>query len=202
MQFFKFAVVAALASLVWSAAGLASQTAQAPPGKAVPKTASQKTAAPAARPAPAAKPPVSASKNAAHPAWHPATSAKPAQTASRPPATSHTAATRTAYARQTRKPVAPRTTWRNRQMAPTTDRYKEIQEALVARGYMRAEDAQGAWGDASTDALKRFQTDQNLESSGKINSLSLIALGLGPRHDSAPAPPKPPAPVPEVPGRQ
>jgi hypothetical protein len=35
------------------------------------------------------------------------------------------------------------------------------------------------------DAMKRFQAAQNLDASGKINSLSLIALGLGPKHDSA-----------------
>jgi hypothetical protein len=39
------------------------------------------------------------------------------------------------------------------------------------------------------DALKRFQDEQKLESSGKLNSLSLIALGLGPKHDNLPARP-------------
>jgi len=99
--------------------------------------------------------------------------------------TSGTGATRAA-----KKPV-PRTTWRNRQSVPSPERYKEIQEALVSKGYMKPEEAGGAWGQSSADALKRFQTDQNLESSGKINSLSLIALGLGPKHDTTP-PPKPP----------
>ena len=47
------------------------------------------------------------------------------------------------------------------------------------------------------DALKKFQAGQNLDSTGKINSLSLIALGLGPRRETAA--PKPPAdgPAPE-----
>jgi murein L,D-transpeptidase YcbB/YkuD len=79
---------------------------------------------------------------------------------------------------------APRTTWRNRQASPTTDRYREIQQALIARGFLAPEAASGAWDQASVDALKRFQTAQNLESNGKINSLSLIALGLGPKYDS------------------
>jgi len=77
-----------------------------------------------------------------------------------------------------------RTSWRNRQAAPTSDRYREIQQALAARGYLSMEDANGAWGSASMDALKKFQADQALETTGKIDSLSLIALGLGPRHDS------------------
>ena len=85
-------------------------------------------------------------------------------------------------------------TWRNRQMSPTADRYREIQSALVARGYLAPEEATGVWNQASIDALKRFQAEQNIDSSGKINSLSLIALGLGPKRDPAPVvPPKPPA---------
>ncbi len=81
---------------------------------------------------------------------------------------------------------APATTWRNRQLAPSPERYKEIQDALVAKGYLRPEDEGAGWNQASMDALKRFQVEQNIEASGKINSLSLIALGLGPRHDTDP----------------
>ena len=60
----------------------------------------------------------------------------------------------------------------------------EIQNALVAKGCLPAGAATGAWDQASADALKKFQSEQNIDSNGKINSLSLIALGLGPRHDS------------------
>jgi hypothetical protein len=81
-----------------------------------------------------------------------------------------------------RRPVQ-QTTWRTRQNLPTPERYKEIQSALAAKGYMNPEDAQGVWGQSSMEALKRFQADQKLDPTGKINSLSLIALGLGPRHD-------------------
>jgi hypothetical protein len=81
----------------------------------------------------------------------------------------------------------PAVTWRNRQMTPSPERYKEIQDALVAKGYLRPEDAGTGWNQASMDALKRFQGGQNIEASGKINSLSLIALGLGPKHDTSPA---------------
>ncbi len=77
-----------------------------------------------------------------------------------------------------------RTSWRNRQSAPTSDRYREIQQALAARGYLSSEEANGAWGSSSTDALKKFQAEQALESTGRIDSLSLIALGLGPKRDS------------------
>jgi len=88
----------------------------------------------------------------------------------------------------------PAVTWRNRQLAPTADRYKEIQSALASKGYLNSEDATGAWNQNSIDAMKRFQQDQNLDPSGKINSLSLIALGLGPKRDAVAA--APPAPQP------
>src|ERR1700686_1305385 len=89
-----------------------------------------------------------------------------------------------------KKAPVKRTTWRNRQLAPTPERYKEIQGALAAKGYLKPEDANGSWNQASVDALTKFQSEQNLGSTGKINSLSLIALGLGPRHDIARAPVK------------
>jgi hypothetical protein len=74
----------------------------------------------------------------------------------------------------------------SRQSNPTPDRYKQIQQALAQKGYLPTEQANGQWTDASADALKKFQTDQNLDPTGKINSLSLIALGLGPKHQAPP----------------
>jgi peptidoglycan hydrolase-like protein with peptidoglycan-binding domain len=62
---------------------------------------------------------------------------------------------------------------------PAPERYKEIQQALVDKGYFSGS-PDGVWGATSTDALKRFQHDQNLNEDGKLDSLSIIALGLGP----------------------
>jgi peptidoglycan hydrolase-like protein with peptidoglycan-binding domain len=87
---------------------------------------------------------------------------------------------------------APQSARRSTQQAPTSERYKEIQQALASKGYLHGEPS-GKWDADSADALKRFQTDQNLAPDGKINSLSLIALGLGPKrltaqsHTPAPA---------------
>jgi hypothetical protein len=78
---------------------------------------------------------------------------------------------------------APVTTWRNRQLSPTPERYKEIQDALAAKGFLSPEEANGQWGQSSVDALKKFQSAQSIAGNGKINSLSLIALGLGPKRD-------------------
>jgi peptidoglycan hydrolase-like protein with peptidoglycan-binding domain len=78
--------------------------------------------------------------------------------------------------------------WRSRQLAPTPERYRDIQGALALKGYLKAAPT-GVWDAESADALKRFQHDQSLEPSGKVNSLSLIALGLGAKHGSAVVPP-------------
>jgi hypothetical protein len=113
----------------------------------------------------------------------PSRAAAPA-TAKKAPSKAGTRSSTTA--RKTTRRAAPATTWRNRQLTPTPERYKEIQDALVAKGYLRSEDEGSGWNQASMDALKRFQGEQNIEASGKINSLSLIALGLGPKHDTNP----------------
>jgi hypothetical protein len=73
-------------------------------------------------------------------------------------------------------PVA---TWRRGQMEPSPDRYREIQQALASKGYLKTEPT-GSWDSESQDALRRFQADQKLDPSGGITAKSLIALGLGP----------------------
>jgi hypothetical protein len=81
-------------------------------------------------------------------------------------------------------------------MTPTPERYRDIQQALVERGYLKSE-PNGIWDAQSTDALRQFQTDRKLSPTGKISSASLIGLGLGPKtnpSEPAGAAPKPPAP--------
>jgi hypothetical protein len=95
----------------------------------------------------------------------------------------HTASGKKAGKRSSKKTPVKSATWRNRQAAPSPERYREIQDALVAKGYLSADEATGEWNQASAAALKRFQQEQNIDSNGKINSLSLIALGLGPKHE-------------------
>jgi peptidoglycan hydrolase-like protein with peptidoglycan-binding domain len=51
---------------------------------------------------------------------------------------------------------------------------------VIPPGYLTGEPS-GKWDSATQDALKRFQEEQNLTPTGKITSLSLIALGLGPK---------------------
>jgi peptidoglycan hydrolase-like protein with peptidoglycan-binding domain len=69
-----------------------------------------------------------------------------------------------------------------RQTAPTPERYVQIQQALVDKGYDGC-DVDGTWDSSCVQALKNFQKDQNLDPDGKIGALSLIALGLGPKRE-------------------
>jgi peptidoglycan hydrolase-like protein with peptidoglycan-binding domain len=69
------------------------------------------------------------------------------------------------------------------QREPTPARYAEIQQALIDKGYFSGP-ADGRWGPESVAALKRFQEDQKLAATGKIDALSLIRLGLGPRRET------------------
>jgi Putative peptidoglycan binding domain len=75
------------------------------------------------------------------------------------------------------------------QLHPDPARYQEIQRALADRGYFKGEPT-GEWKDDSVDALRRFQADQKIDNDGKIDSLSLIGLGLGPKHKGIPSPPE------------
>ena len=67
---------------------------------------------------------------------------------------------------------------------PTPERYREIQQRLADKGYFHGS-VDGNWGSDSVDALKRFQKEQGLDPDGKLGSLSLIAMGLGPKRLAA-----------------
>jgi hypothetical protein len=83
------------------------------------------------------------------------------------------------------------------QQAPTPERYAQIQQALADRGYYHGQ-TNGQWGPDSVQALRKYQQDHQLDGDGKITSLSLIGLGLGPKRaltaQAAPQPAAPPIP--------
>jgi hypothetical protein len=190
--------------------GLAAQTSVIPvgePQKTVPSSTTGSHASPAKKSGPLAKKGApaakgattngGASKNTTSPSGTgaskntavrsgsvgPAVSSATQATVSKPPAAASNSKSAAAHKNATTK--RPATVWRSRQLAPTPTRYKEIQQALAAKGYLKPEDATGKWDDSSVEALKKFQSEQNLDVTGKINALSLIALGLGPKHDTA-----------------
>lgn len=87
--------------------------------------------------------------------------------------------------RSSKRRVATRSARFRGQRAPTTDRYREIQQALQSAGFLENEPS-GKWDDPSIAAMKRFQEQHSIPPTGKINALSLIALGLGPKRGPAP----------------
>ncbi len=64
------------------------------------------------------------------------------------------------------------------QMAPTSDRITEIQQALAKDGSYSAAPT-GKWDDNTIDAMRKFQTTHALNPSGKLDARTLEKLGLG-----------------------
>lgn len=78
-----------------------------------------------------------------------------------------------------RKTAAAKKTGPVGQQRPTPERYKQIEEALAARGYLQ-EEPTGKWDSNSVEALRAFQADHELPPTGRLDARSLIELGLGP----------------------
>jgi len=87
------------------------------------------------------------------------------------------------------------------QKAPTPQRISEIQSVLARKGYYHGEPT-GKWDANTISAMQKFQGDNGIDASGKINAPSLQKLGLGSSTAgvSAPKPasstPAPPAATP------
>jgi peptidoglycan hydrolase-like protein with peptidoglycan-binding domain len=84
-----------------------------------------------------------------------------------------TKVTKTTRTRRRRRVAKPKG-----QMAPTTDRIKEIQTALQHEGTYQGE-PNGKWDNATMDAMKQYQDKNGLTATGKIDALTLEKLGLG-----------------------
>jgi len=77
------------------------------------------------------------------------------------------------------------------QAAPTPERINEIQEALAKKGAFTGTPT-GAWDDSTVDAMKKFQSANGLNPSGKLDALTLQKLGLGSETAGVAAPTPPP----------
>jgi hypothetical protein len=103
---------------------------------------------------------------------------KKAAPAKKTAAAKKTTAAKSKSAARRKAPSRPRT-----QQQPTPERNQEIQQALIDKGYLQ-EPPTGEWDAQSSEALKHFQADQQLQPTGKLDSLSLIRLGLGPKRQA------------------
>ena len=77
------------------------------------------------------------------------------------------------------------------QAAPTPERITEIQEALARKGALDGAPT-GKWDDSTTAAVKKFQSSNGLNPSGKLDALTLQKLGLGSETAGLAAPTPPP----------
>ena len=85
------------------------------------------------------------------------------------------------------KKTAKTTAATKRRTGPTSaDTIMEAQEALLAAGYHLGE-PDGKSGTATTAAVKKFQGDRHLPVTGKLDSITLAALGVGKGGNSASA---------------
>ena len=76
------------------------------------------------------------------------------------------------------------------QAAPTPERINEIQDALAKRGIFTGEPT-GKWDDSTVDAMRKFQTENHLNPTGKLDAPTLQKLGFG-SETAGVAPPTPP----------
>lgn len=65
----------------------------------------------------------------------------------------------------------------------STDRTREIQEALIREHYLDGQ-PNGVWDNRTTAAMRRFQAAQGWQSKVIPDSRALIKLGLGPSHEN------------------
>ena len=73
---------------------------------------------------------------------------------------------------------------RRRAVVNPADSILRAQEALVASGYHIGE-PDGKLGKATTAAVKKFQGDRHLPVTGKLDAITLAALGVGTSNDPA-----------------
>jgi peptidoglycan hydrolase-like protein with peptidoglycan-binding domain len=77
------------------------------------------------------------------------------------------------------------------QAAPTPERINEIQDALTKKGMFSGEPT-GKWDDSTVDAMRKFQSSNHLNPTGKMDAPTLQKLGFGSETAGVAAPTPPP----------
>ena len=119
------------------------------------------------------------SQPVAHPASPSPPNASTGSASNRSKPTSASAHSTASKSRRSRKSTASR---RSRgQQKIDTERALEIQEALIREHYLNGKPT-GVWNDATQEAMRRYQADNNWQSKTTPDARALIKLGLGPDH--------------------
>ena len=86
------------------------------------------------------------------------------------------------HAKHGKSKRAVKTSWKSKgQHGISTDRTREIQEALIRQHYLDGE-ANGVWDTRTQEACRKYQADNGWQSKVLPDSRALIKLGLGPDH--------------------
>ncbi len=80
------------------------------------------------------------------------------------------------------------------QAAPSADRIAEIQSALARKGAYTGEPS-GKWDDSTIEAMRKFQDQNGLKPTGRLDAPTLQKLGLGSEIAGVAAPTPPPGSV-------
>jgi peptidoglycan hydrolase-like protein with peptidoglycan-binding domain len=87
---------------------------------------------------------------------------------------------RSSHSRRTRRRHVARKSWKSRgQHGISSDRTKQIQEALIRQHYLDGEPT-GAWDTKTQEACRKYQADNGWQTKVLPDSRALIKLGLGP----------------------
>jgi hypothetical protein len=97
-------------------------------------------------------------------------------------ASAHSTSTHSTHGKHGKSVKTAKKSWKSKgQHGITSDRTREIQEALIRQHYLDGE-ANGIWDTRTQEACRKFQADNGWQSKVLPDSRALIKLGLGPDH--------------------
>jgi hypothetical protein len=96
----------------------------------------------------------------------------------------HVSKTSSHHGRHSKSRRARKASWKSKgQHGITSDRTRQIQEALIQQHYLDGE-ANGVWDSRTEEACRKYQADNGWQSKVTPDSRALIKLGLGPDHSN------------------
>jgi peptidoglycan hydrolase-like protein with peptidoglycan-binding domain len=122
---------------------------------------------------------VSATTTTAKPKHHPAPVSSHKKAAA---GKSHRVSSTSSHSSKRHSKRVVKTSWKSKgQHGITSDRTREIQQALIQQHYLDGE-ASGFWDTRTQEACRKYQADNGWQSKVLPDSRALIKLGLGPDH--------------------
>lgn len=125
--------------------------------------------------------PLASAKTTTTPQRHSTTTSVKSGSASKANHTSKTSS-HTSKGKHGKSTKTAKKSWKSKgQHGITSDRTRQIQEALIRQHYLDGE-ANGVWDTRTQEACRKYQADNGWQSKVLPDSRALIKLGLGPDH--------------------